>query len=98
MTLPYAFLPQSNHRRHHPAGNHLVGNRDSAYHLSQVTDSGRSKKNGGDAGRMPAWAPARAPGCAPRIIAIVGPTASGKSGLGIELALRIDGEIINCDS
>jgi len=32
------------------------------------------------------------------IIAIVGPTASGKSSLGIELALRIGGEIINCDS
>ena len=32
------------------------------------------------------------------IIAIVGPTASGKSDLGIELALRCDGEIINCDS
>lgn len=35
---------------------------------------------------------------APIIIAIVGPTASGKSELGIELALRIGGEIINCDS
>ena len=35
---------------------------------------------------------------APSIIAIVGPTASGKSALGIELALRLDGEIINCDS
>jgi tRNA dimethylallyltransferase len=35
---------------------------------------------------------------APSIIAIVGPTASGKSALGIELALRIDAEIINCDS
>jgi tRNA dimethylallyltransferase len=32
------------------------------------------------------------------IIAIVGPTASGKSELGIELALRLGGEIINCDS
>jgi tRNA dimethylallyltransferase len=32
------------------------------------------------------------------IIAIVGPTASGKSELGIEVALRFDGEIINCDS
>jgi tRNA dimethylallyltransferase len=32
------------------------------------------------------------------IIAIVGPTASGKSELGIELALRVGGEIINCDS
>ena len=32
------------------------------------------------------------------IIAIVGPTASGKSELGIQLALGLDGEIINCDS
>lgn len=32
------------------------------------------------------------------IIAIVGPTASGKSALGIEIAVRINGEIINCDS
>lgn len=32
------------------------------------------------------------------VIAIVGPTASGKSTLGIEVALAIDGEIINCDS
>src|ERR1051325_8635909 len=31
-------------------------------------------------------------------IAIVGPTASGKSTLGIELALKVGGEIINCDS
>ncbi len=37
---------------------------------------------------------ARAPG----VLAIVGPTASGKSALGIEVALRLDGEIINCDS
>ena len=32
------------------------------------------------------------------VIAIVGPTASGKSTLGIEVALKLDGEIINCDS
>jgi tRNA dimethylallyltransferase len=32
------------------------------------------------------------------VIAIVGPTASGKSALGIEVALALDGEIINCDS
>ncbi len=32
------------------------------------------------------------------IIAIVGPTASGKSELGIELARRFRGEIVNCDS
>jgi len=33
-----------------------------------------------------------------RMLAIVGPTASGKSTLGIEVALQINGEIINCDS
>jgi tRNA dimethylallyltransferase len=32
------------------------------------------------------------------VIAIVGPTASGKSTLGIEIALQLGGEIINCDS
>ena len=33
-----------------------------------------------------------------RILAVVGPTASGKSALAIELARRFDGEIICCDS
>lgn len=32
------------------------------------------------------------------VIAIVGPTASGKSTLAIEVALKLNGEIINCDS
>jgi tRNA dimethylallyltransferase len=32
------------------------------------------------------------------IIAVVGPTASGKSALAIEVALRLNCEIINCDS
>jgi tRNA dimethylallyltransferase len=32
------------------------------------------------------------------IYAIVGPTASGKTALGVELALRVGGEVINCDS
>ncbi len=32
------------------------------------------------------------------ILAVVGPTASGKSELGIVLAERFDGEIVNCDS
>jgi tRNA dimethylallyltransferase len=32
------------------------------------------------------------------IIAVVGPTASGKSALGVEVAVRLNGEIINCDS
>lgn len=34
----------------------------------------------------------------PPLIAIVGPTASGKSDLGIALAQRFNGEVINCDS
>lgn len=33
-----------------------------------------------------------------KVIVIVGPTASGKSHLGIELAKKINGEIISCDS
>ncbi len=32
------------------------------------------------------------------IVAVVGPTASGKSALGLKLALQFGGEIINCDS
>ncbi|MBQ9298626.1 MAG: tRNA (adenosine(37)-N6)-dimethylallyltransferase MiaA [Clostridia bacterium] len=34
----------------------------------------------------------------PKVIVIVGPTASGKSALALELAKRINGEIISCDS
>jgi tRNA dimethylallyltransferase len=34
----------------------------------------------------------------PRLVVILGPTASGKSTLGIELALRFDGEIVSADS
>jgi tRNA dimethylallyltransferase len=34
----------------------------------------------------------------PRLVAIVGPTATGKSALAIALARRLDGEIVSCDS
>lgn len=34
----------------------------------------------------------------PKVIVICGPTASGKTGLGIELANTINGEIVSCDS
>jgi len=37
-------------------------------------------------------------GLKPRLLAIVGPTATGKSALGIALAGRLDGEIVSCDS
>lgn len=33
-----------------------------------------------------------------KVLAIVGPTASGKTALSIELARRLDGEIVSCDS
>jgi tRNA dimethylallyltransferase len=33
-----------------------------------------------------------------RVVAVVGPTATGKSALGIELAKRLGGEVINADS
>jgi tRNA dimethylallyltransferase len=34
----------------------------------------------------------------PEILAVVGPTASGKSALALELARRLGGEIVSCDS
>lgn len=34
----------------------------------------------------------------PRIIAVVGPTASGKTALGVGIAKLLDGEVISCDS
>lgn len=34
----------------------------------------------------------------PKVIVICGPTASGKTGLSIELAKKINGEIVSCDS
>jgi tRNA dimethylallyltransferase len=34
----------------------------------------------------------------PRLVAIIGPTATGKSALGIALAERFNGEIVSCDS
>jgi len=33
-----------------------------------------------------------------QVLAVVGPTASGKTGLGIQLALRYGGEVVSCDS
>ncbi len=32
------------------------------------------------------------------ILGVVGPTASGKTALAVELALRLDGEVVSCDS
>src|SRR2546422_1443898 len=34
----------------------------------------------------------------PKLVVVLGPTASGKSGLGISLAQRFDGEIVSADS
>ncbi|GAB2891177.1 tRNA (adenosine(37)-N6)-dimethylallyltransferase MiaA [Streptomyces mayteni] len=38
------------------------------------------------------------PAPAPRVIAVVGPTAAGKSDLGVALAERLGGEVVNADS
>ncbi len=38
------------------------------------------------------------PPASPLLLAIVGPTATGKSALGIALARRFDGEVVACDS
>ncbi|MEE1742299.1 tRNA (adenosine(37)-N6)-dimethylallyltransferase MiaA [Streptomyces sp. BE147] len=38
------------------------------------------------------------PASAPRVITVVGPTAAGKSDLGVFLAQRLDGEVVNADS
>ncbi|MFD7033280.1 tRNA (adenosine(37)-N6)-dimethylallyltransferase MiaA [Streptomyces sp. NPDC059917] len=40
----------------------------------------------------------KSPAPAPRVIAVVGPTAAGKSDLGVALARRYDGEVVNADS
>lgn len=34
----------------------------------------------------------------PKLLAVVGPTASGKTALAIELARRLNGEVVSCDS
>ena len=34
----------------------------------------------------------------PLLVAIVGPTATGKSTLAIKIAQRFDGEVVSCDS
>lgn len=51
-----------------------------------------------DAGHPPAVVPAPSAGGAPAVIAIVGPTGSGKSDLAVELALALDGEVVNADA
>ena len=38
------------------------------------------------------------PGSAPRLVVVLGPTATGKSDLGVELAHRLGGEVLNADA
>lgn len=38
------------------------------------------------------------PLCTPRAVAIVGPTATGKSELAVQLAIELDGEVVNADA
>ncbi|MCU1522579.1 MAG: miaA, partial [Arthrobacter sp.] len=41
---------------------------------------------------------AAGPPPAPPVVAVVGPTGSGKSDLAVSLALQLDGEVLNADS
>ncbi|MCU1536849.1 MAG: tRNA ((37)-N6)-dimethylallyltransferase MiaA, partial [Humibacillus sp.] len=42
--------------------------------------------------------PSLPPAGEPAVIAVVGPTATGKSDLALELAQRLDGEVVNADA
>lgn len=85
-----ALLPKPNHRRVDSSGTPLDGNPLPHGILSRVSaDKGQHPTESGNCGQDVRAA---------SVIAIVGPTASGKSTLGIEVALRLGGEIINCDS
>src|SRR6266568_5448131 len=84
-----AFLTESSHRSDYCARAHLARHRDSSYHFSRVSESNQAETKAKECGQA---------ACAPDIVAIVGPTASGKSALAIELALHLEAEIINCDS
>lgn len=42
--------------------------------------------------------PSAPPPAAPPLVAVVGPTATGKSDLGLELALALDGDVVNADA
>lgn len=44
------------------------------------------------------WETVRVNNVAPRVIAVVGPTAAGKSDLGVALARALNGEVVNADS
>ncbi|HKF30964.1 MAG TPA: isopentenyl transferase family protein, partial [Jatrophihabitantaceae bacterium] len=49
--------------------------------------------------RPTAWATSRRRGLpVPDVVAVVGPTATGKSDLAVALAERLGGEIVNADS
>ena len=54
----------------------------------------------GPADSLAAGAPQKGPAACqkPPVVAVVGPTATGKTWFGVELALALDGEVISCDS
>jgi len=85
-----AFLPKPNHRRPDTSGSPLDGNSLPHGILSRVSANKGHPSIESENCRQDVHAPG--------VVAIVGPTASGKSALGIEVALKLGGEIINCDS
>src|SRR5712664_3730199 len=56
----------------------------------------RQGPSSGSSPKRPSPSPVRTPG--PDLLAVVGPTASGKTDLAIELAERLNGELISADS
>lgn len=96
-----ALLPQSDYWRTDPSRRHLARDLDPAYHraVTQIANcvcyrlvQAESESPSTKVANTAQVSNLR------YIIAIVGPTASGKSELAIEVALRLGGEIINCDS
>lgn len=61
-----------------------------------MADIHDSKSCGGNPMRV--QVPLPAPMLRPKIIAVVGPTASGKSGLAVEIAKKYNGEVVSADS
>jgi tRNA dimethylallyltransferase len=62
----------------------------------QVPDRARSKRSGRRTGSVLPWQ--TAPMSRLPIVAVVGATASGKSGLALDLAERLGGEVVNTDA
>ena len=71
----------------------MADSRDAPAGAAHVTEAGAAQVGAAKHSAVPSSAVPAAP-----VIAVVGPTGSGKSDLAVSLALELDGEIINADS